>query len=146
MKELIREGKVLNYGLSEASPETIRRAHAVHPVTAVQSQYPLIERVHENGTLNTCEELGIGFVAYGAMGRALLSDHLNEWSRFGKEDRRSSVPFFEPAALAANMGLLTLIREWAAKKDATPAQLHLHGCLHKSPLLCRSQALLNCIM
>jgi aryl-alcohol dehydrogenase-like predicted oxidoreductase len=125
VKELIHEGKVLHFGLSEASPKTIRRAHAVHPVDALQSQYSLIERVHENGALNTCEELGIGFVAYGPMGRALLSDHFNEWSRFAKEDRRSSVAFFEPDALLTNMRLLTLIRAWAIKKDATPAQISL---------------------
>mgnify|MGYP000973881699 FL=1 len=77
VKALIQEGKVKHFGLSEASPATIRRAHAVHPVTALQSQYSLIERVHENGALDTCAELGIGFVAYCPLGRAFLTDYFN---------------------------------------------------------------------
>ena len=135
VKDLIREGKVLHFGLSEANPATIRRAHAVHPVAALQSQYSMIERVHENGALNTCEELGIGFVAYGPMGRALLADPFNEWSRFAKEDRRTSVPFFEPAALTNNMPLLALIRKWADKKDVTPAQISLAWLLAQKPFI-----------
>lgn len=135
VKDLIREGKVLHFGLSEASPETIRRAHAVQRVSALQSQYSMIERVHEHGALSTCEELGIGFVAYGPMGRALLADPFNEWSRFAKEDRRSSVPFFEPAALTNNMPLLVLIREWANKKDVTPAQISLAWLLAQKPYI-----------
>lgn len=133
VKALIQEGKVKHFGLSEASPATIRRAHAVHPVTALQSQYSLIERVHENGALDTCAELGIGFVAYCPLGRAFLTDYFNEWSRFAEADRRSGVQFFKPEALAANMRLLALVREWAQRKGATPAQFSLAWLLAEKP-------------
>lgn len=133
VKALIQEGKVKHFGLSEASPATIRRAHAVHPVTALQSQYSLIERVHETGALDTCAELGIGFVAYCPLGRAFLTDYFNEWSRFAEADRRSGVPFFKPEALAANMRLLALVREWAQRKGATPAQFSLAWQLAEKP-------------
>ena len=133
VKELIQAGKVKHFGLSEANSETVRRAHAVQPVSAVQSQYSLIERIHEIGTLKTCEELGIGFVAYCPLARALLTDSFNEWSRFADEDRRNSVPFFKPGTLVANMPLLALIREWAQRKEATPVQFSLAWLLAEKP-------------
>lgn len=135
MKQLIQEGKILHYGLSEANPETIRRAHAVHPVTALQSQYSMIERIHENGALDTCEKLGISFVAYCPLGRALLTDYFNEWSRFAEADRRTGVGFFEPEALATNLQLVTLIRQWAMKKNATTAQISLAWLLAQKPFI-----------
>lgn len=131
--DLIREGKAQAFGLSEASPETIRRAHAVQPVAALQSQYSLLERVMENGVLDTCEELGIGFVPWGPVGRAFLADQFNEWSRFAEADRRSNVAQFTPAALAANMALLDLIRAWSVRKGTTPAAFSLAWLLAQKP-------------
>jgi aryl-alcohol dehydrogenase-like predicted oxidoreductase len=135
VKELIKEGKVKHFGLSEMSPRTIRRAHAVQPVTAVQSEYSLLERAMENGVLSTCEELGIGFVPWGPTARAFLADRFNEYSRFAQEDRRASVPLFTPEALAANMPLLRLVREWALRKGVTPAQFSLGWLLAQKPFI-----------
>ncbi len=135
VKALIKEGKVKHFGLSEASAKTIRRAHAVQPVSALQSEYSLIERVPENGILDTCEKLGIGFVAYCPLGRAFLADNFNEWSRFANEDRRSAVPQFKPEALAANLRILNLVRVWANRKDVTPAQFALAWLLAERPFI-----------
>lgn len=135
VKELIEAGKVKHFGLSEVSPQTLRRAHAVQPVAALQSEYSLIERVPENGVLDTCEKLGIGFVAYCPMGRAFLADNFNEWSRFAPEDRRSAVPQFEPKALAANMRILDLLRAWASRKGVSPAQFALAWLLAEKPFI-----------
>ncbi len=131
--DLIREGKAGAFGLSEASPEVVRRAHAVQPVTALQSQYSLLERVMEHGILDVCEELGIGFVAWGPVGRAFLTDGFNEWSRFDEEDRRSEVAQFTPEALKANMALLDLIRTWSMRKETTPAAFSLAWLLAQRP-------------
>ncbi|MCC6270714.1 MAG: aldo/keto reductase [Microbacteriaceae bacterium] len=133
VKELIREGKVLHFGLSEASPATIRRAHAVQPVAAVQNEYSLVERVAEHGTLQTCEELGIGLVAWGPTARAFLADNFNEWSRFAPEDRRSSVPYLGTEAFLNNLALLTLVRRWADRKGVTPLQFSLGWLLAQKP-------------
>lgn len=96
VKELIQAGKIKHFGLSEAAPKTIRRAHAVQKVTALQSEYSLLERVVGNEILSTCEELGSGFVPWGPTARAFLTDRFNEYSRFAREDRRASVPMFTP--------------------------------------------------
>lgn len=133
VKDLIKEGKVKHFGLSEMSPRTIRRAHAVQPVAALQSEYSLMERVVENEILSTCEELGIAFVPWGPTARAFLADRFNEYSRFAQEDRRASVPFFTPEALKANMPLLTLVREWALRKGVTPVQFSLAWLLAQKP-------------
>lgn len=133
VNELIKEGKVKHFGLSEASAETIRKAHAVQPVSALQSEFSLIERVPENGILDTCEQLGIGFVAYCPLGRAFLADNFNEWSRFAESDRRTAVPQFKPEALVANLRVLDLVRAWANRKDATPAQFALAWLLAQKP-------------
>ena len=135
VKELIEAGKVLHFGLSEASPATIRRAHAVQPVAALQTQYSLLERVPEQGLLQTCEELGIGFVPWGPTGRAFLADRFNEWSRFAEQDRRSAVSFFQPAALEANMAVLDLLTSWSRRKRATPVQLALAWLLAQKPFI-----------
>jgi aryl-alcohol dehydrogenase-like predicted oxidoreductase len=135
VKELIQAGKVKHFGLSEMSPRTIRRAHTVQPVTAVQSEYSLLERAMENGVLSTCEELGIGFVPWGPTARAFLTDRFNEYSRFAQEDRRASVPLFTPEALATNMQLLRLAREWALRKGVTPAQFSLAWLLAQKPFI-----------
>ncbi len=123
--DLISEGKVREFGVSEVSPETLRGAHAVTPVAAVQSEYSMLERLPEAAMLDTCEELGVGFVPWGATMRGLLADNMNEYTRFASEDRRSSVPFFTPEALQTNLGVVALAREWAQRKEATPVQIAL---------------------
>ncbi len=135
VKDLIQQGKVKHFGLSEMAPKTIRRAHAVQKVTAVQSEYSLLERAMENGVLSTCEELGIGFVPWGPTARAFLADRFNEYSRFAQEDRRASVPTFTPEALAANMPFLRLVREWALRKGVTPVQFSLAWLLAQKPFI-----------
>jgi aryl-alcohol dehydrogenase-like predicted oxidoreductase len=135
VSELIKEGKALHFGLSEVSPRTLRRAHAVQPVTALQSEYSLIQRVHENQVLDTCEELGIGFVPWGPVSRGFLADKFNEYSRFSEESRHSEVPYFTPEAMRVNMDLLDLVRDWGRRKGATPAQLSLAWLLAQKPLI-----------
>ena len=135
VKELIKEGKALHFGLSEVSPATIRRAHAVQPVTALQSEYSLVQRALENEVLDTCETLGIGFVPWGPVCRGFLGDKFNEYSRFSEESRLSEVPYFTPEALQANVELLFLVREWAMRKEATPAQISLAWLLAQKPFI-----------
>jgi aryl-alcohol dehydrogenase-like predicted oxidoreductase len=133
VKALVQAGKVRHFGLSEMSPATIRRAHAVLPVAAVQSEYSLLERVVEPEILKTCEELGIGFVPWGPTARGFLTGRFDEKSTFEPYDRRSSVAAFTPAALKANMPLLTLVREWSQKKGVTPVQFALGWLLAQKP-------------
>lgn len=133
VKELIESGKVKHFGLSEAAPETIRRAHAVQRVAALQSEYSLMERAPENGVLQTCEELGIGFVPWGSLHRGYLAGVLDEDTRFTAPDRRASVPTFTPEALEANAPMLTLVRTWAERKSCTPAQFSLAWLLAQKP-------------
>ena len=145
VSELIKEGKALHFGLSEVSPTTIRRAHAVQPVTALQSEYSLVQRALENEVLDTCEALGIGFVPWGPVCRGFLGDKFNEYSRFSEDSRLSEVPYFTLEALQANMELLFLVREWAMRKEASPAQISLAWLLRKSRLSSPFPARLNCI-
>lgn len=133
VSELISEGKALHFGLSEVSPDTLRKAHTVQNVSALQSEYSLIQRVPENKVLDTCEELGIGFVPWGPLCRGYLADKFNEYSRFSEESRFASVPYFTPEAIKANMPLLNLVRSWAMRKDATPAQISLAWLLAEKP-------------
>nr|WP_233173881.1 aldo/keto reductase [Pedobacter sp. ASV19] len=133
VKELIKEGKVLHFGLSEASHENIRKAHAVQPVTALQNEYSLIERVHENGTIDLCEELGIGFVPWCPVTRGFLADRFNEYSQFSEESRFPKVPYMKPEALKNNMPLIDLVCRWATKKEATPVQFSLGWLLAQKP-------------
>lgn len=135
VKELIQAGKIKHFGLSEMSPETIRKAHAVQKVAAVQSEYSLLERVLENGVIPVCEELGIGFVPWGPTARAFLADRFNEFSRFAQEDRRASVSYFTPEAIKANLPLIALVREWALRKDVTPVQFSLGWLLAQKPFI-----------
>ena len=137
VKELISEGKVLHFGLSEASARTIRRAHAVQPVTAVQSEYSLWTRDPErNGVLDACEELGIGFVPWGPVGEGYLTGKLDARARFDPNtDLRSKFPRFTPEAFAANMPVVDLLRRSAEKKDATPAQIALAWLLAQKPFI-----------
>lgn len=135
IKDLIKAGKVLHFGLSEASPRTIRRAHAVHPVAAVQTEYSLMERDPErNGVLQASEELGIGFVPWGPVGMGYLTGKLDARTKLDpKTDLRSGFDRFSPENLAANMPIIDLLKRFGAKKNATPAQLALSWLLAQKP-------------
>ena len=137
VKELIKEGKVLHFGLSEPSARTIRRAHAVQPVAAIQSEYSLWTRDPEkNGVLQTCEELGIGFVPWAPLGEGYLTGTMNHNTRFDpKTDFRSEFPRFSPANLAANMPMVQLLRRYAEKTNATPSQVALAWLLAQKPFI-----------
>ncbi|MCC7182461.1 MAG: aldo/keto reductase [Rhodocyclaceae bacterium] len=123
--DLISAGKVRAFGVSEVSPETLRGAHAVTPVAAVQSEYSLLERLPEVAMLDTCAELGVGFVPWGPTMRGLLADGFNAYSRFAAQDRRADVPFLAPEALQTNLKIVALARDWAQRKDVTPVQIAL---------------------
>lgn len=133
VKDLIQEGKVLNFGMSEASARSIRKAHAVQPVAAVQSEYAIWWREPETKIFPTLEELGIGFVPYCPLGRAFFTGVINENSRFYKPDRRATLPQFTPEALKHNMPLVGLIKEWANRKNVTPSQFALMWLLSRKP-------------
>jgi len=125
VKELIQEGKVKHFGLSEAGAQTIRRAHAIQPVTAVQSEYSLWWRHPEEAVLPTLEELGIGFVPFSPLGKGFLTGKINEDTKFDSTDFRNIVPRFAPEARKANQALVDLLRRVAERKKATPAQIAL---------------------
>lgn len=133
VKELIREGKVNHFGLSEAGVKTIRRAHAVQPVTALQSEYSLWWREPESEILPTLEELGIGFVPFSPLGRGFLTGAITADTTFGSDDFRSIVPRFAHEALEANQALVLLIGQIAKDKGATPAQMALAWLLAQKP-------------
>lgn len=125
VKDLMREGKVKHFGLSEAGAETIRRAHAVQPVTAVESEYSLWWKRPEEEILPLLEQLGIGFVPYSPLGKGYLAGSVTAGTQFDKEDNRGSFPRFTPEALKANRALVDLIQAFALKKNATAAQIAL---------------------
>jgi aryl-alcohol dehydrogenase-like predicted oxidoreductase len=125
VKELIQEGKVKRFGMSEAAAGTIRRAHAVQPVTAVQSEYSLWTRNPEAEVLPTLEELGIGFVPFSPLGKGFLTGKVNETTSFDSSDIRTTIPRFTPEARKANQALVDLLGTIAARKNATPAQIAL---------------------
>ncbi len=133
VKELIRAGKVKHFGLSEAGAQTIRRAHAVQPVTALQSEYSLWFRDHEKEILPTIEELGIGFVAYSPLGKGFLTGKIDETTTLDSTDFRSTLPRFTPEARKANQALVDLIGAIAERKKATPAQIALAWVLAQKP-------------
>ncbi len=133
VKDLIADGKVRHFGLSEAGVPTIRRAHAVHPVTAVQSEYSLWWRQPEQDVLPALEELGIGFVAFSPLGKGFLTGTINEATVFHATDFRASVPRFAPEALKANQALVDVIGQIAARKKAIPAQIALSWLLAQKP-------------
>jgi len=133
VKELIAAGKVKHFGLSEASAQTIRRAHAVQPVTALQSEYSLWYRGPEAEILPTLEELGIGFVPFSPLGAGFLTGKIDQSTQFDKTDFRNLVPRFAPEALQANLVLVELLRGVAARKNATPAQIALAWLLAQKP-------------
>lgn len=131
--ELIREGKVRHFGLSEAGVETIRRAHRVQPVSALQSEYSLWTRGPEAAVLPAVEELGIGFVPYSPLGRGFLTGKIDETTRFDSTDFRNLLPRFTPEARKANQALITLLGRIAEQKKATPAQIALAWLLARKP-------------
>jgi aryl-alcohol dehydrogenase-like predicted oxidoreductase len=133
VKELIQEGKVKHFGLSEAGVQTIRRAHAVQPVTALQSEYSLWTRTPEKEVLPTLEELGIGFVPFSPLGRGFLTGKIDEKTTFDSSDFRNNVPRFTPEARKANQALVDLLRSIGERKNATPAQLALGWLLAQKP-------------
>jgi len=133
VKELIHEGKVKHFGMSEAAAKTIRRAHAVQPVTAVQSEYSLWTRGPEAEVLPALEELGIGFVPYSPLGKGFLTGKMDENTTFDKTDFRGTLPRFTPEALKANQALVDLLGSIAAQKKATPAQIALAWLLAQKP-------------
>ena len=125
MAELVEAGKVRHLGLSEAAPETIRRAHAVHPITALQTEYSVFAREPEAEILPTCRELGIGFVAYSPLGRGFLSGRFSNPDELAEDDFRRTQPRFQGENLEANTRIVAKLREIASEKDITPAQLAL---------------------
>ncbi len=133
VKELIREGKVKHFGLSEAGVQTIRRAHAVQPVTALQNEYSLWTRTPEKEVLPTLEELGIGLVAYSPLGKGFLTGTISETTAFDSTDFRNTLPRFTPEARKANQALVDLLAELGKRKKATPAQMALAWVLAQKP-------------
>jgi aryl-alcohol dehydrogenase-like predicted oxidoreductase len=133
VKELIQAGKVKHFGMSEAGAKTIRRAHAVQPVTALQSEYSLWWRKPEAEIIPMLEELGIGFVPYSPLGKGFLTGAIKESTTFDKTDFRSTLPRFAPEALKANQALIDLLGSIAGRKKATPAQIALAWLLAQKP-------------
>ena len=136
VKELIAAGKVLHFGLSEASAKTIRRAHVIQPVSAVQTEYSLMNRdVEQNGVLKTCGELGIGFVPWGPVGQGYLTVKIDARTKFDPKDTRSEFPRFSSENIAANMPIVDFLRQFSEKKDATPVQISLAWLLAQEPFI-----------
>ena len=144
VKELIEAGKVRHFGLSEAGVQTIRRAHAVQPVTALQSEYSLWWREPEAAILPTLEELGIGFVPFSPLGKGFLTGKIDEDTTFDSSDFRSTVPRFDPEARKANRAFVELLERVAERKGATPAQIALAWLLAQKPWSSRSPAPRSC--
>jgi aryl-alcohol dehydrogenase-like predicted oxidoreductase len=133
VKELIQAGKVKHFGLSEAGVQTIRRAHAVQPITALQSEYSLWTRTPEKEVIPTLEELGIGFVPFSPLGKGFLTGKMDESTTFDSTDFRSTLPRFTPEALKANQALINLLGQIGQRKKATPAQIALAWLLARKP-------------
>ncbi len=133
VKDLIKEGKVKHFGLSEAGANTIRRAHAVQPVTALQSEYSMWTRQHENEIIPAIEALGIGLVAFSPLGKGFLAGKIDENTKFAESDIRRNLPRFTEEARMANKALLDLLDQFAAKRQATPAQIALAWVLAQKP-------------
>ncbi|HEY1207139.1 MAG: aldo/keto reductase [Bryobacteraceae bacterium] len=133
VKDLIQQGKVKHFGLSEAGVQTIRRAHRVQPVTALQSEYSLWTRTPEKEVIPTLEELGIGFVPYSPLGKGFLTGKIDENTKFDSTDFRSTLPRFTPEALKANQALIDLLASIGERKKATPAQIALAWLLAQKP-------------
>lgn len=136
LKELIQAGKIRHYGLSEANAQTIRRAHAVHPVTAVQNQYSVWTREPEAEVLPVCEELGIGFVPWGPLGTGFLTGTIDPNTKFdANNDLRANFPRFTPEAMQANQPVITMLRSIGERKNAHPVQIALAWLLAQKPFI-----------
>jgi aryl-alcohol dehydrogenase-like predicted oxidoreductase len=136
VKDLIQQGKVKHFGLSEAGMDSVRRAHAVQPVTAIQNHYSLWQREPEGGMLGLCEELNIGFVAWGPLGQGFLTGAIKRGDKFDDpSDLRSSFPRFTPEALEANFAVVDFLKELASRKNASPAQIALAWLLSRKPFI-----------
>lgn len=135
INDLIREGKVQRWGLCEVSADTIRKAHAICPLTAIQSEYHLMHRlVEENGVLDTCRELGIGFVPYSPLNRGFLGGCINEYTEFDtSNDNRHTLPRFQPEAIRANTRIVNALQQWGRTRGMTSSQVALGWLLHKAP-------------
>ena len=133
VKDLIAQGKVLHFGLSEPGPQTLRRAHAVQPVSAVQNEYSMMARDPEAQILPICKELGIGFVCWSPLAMAFLTGAINQNTRFEQGDFRGMVPWFTPENRPGNLALVAVVEEWARRKEATPAQIALAWLLAQEP-------------
>ena len=133
VKELIAAGKVKHFGLSEAGVETIRRAHAVQPVTALQNEYSLWWRKPEAEVIPMLEELGIGLVPYSPLGKGFLTGKMDENTKLGSDDFRSTIPRFQPEAMKANQAMVDLLKRIGGEKKATPAQIALAWLLARKP-------------
>ena len=135
IKDLVNEGKVLHWGLSEPGVNTIRRAHASHPLTAIQNEYSIWTRDPEAAVIPLCEELGIGFVPWSPLGYGFFAGAINESSRFSQPDYRAGMPRLTPENLKQNMRLFEVVKEWANRKGATPAQFSLAWTMAKKPFI-----------
>ncbi len=133
IKDLIKEGKVLHYGLSEPGAQTVRRAHAIHPVTAIQNEYSLLWRGPEKTIIPLCKELGIGFVCWSPLGVGFLTGAIDANTRFAQGDIRAVESRFSSENLPGNLALMDLVKSWSARKQATPAQLSLAWLLAQQP-------------
>jgi len=133
IKDLIREGKVLHYGLSEPGPKTVRRAHAVHPVTAIQNEYSLLWRGPEEVIIPLCQELNIGFVCWSPLGVGFLTGAIDDNTRFAAGDIRGIESRFSPENLPNNLALVKMLKTWAVRKQATPGQISLAWLLAQKP-------------
>jgi aryl-alcohol dehydrogenase-like predicted oxidoreductase len=135
MARLVEAGKVRHLGLSEASVATLRRAHAVHPIAALQTEYSLWTRDPEDGLLAACEELGVGFVAYSPLGRGFLTGTIDSLEALGPKDRRRDMPRFQGENLTQNLAMLETLRQAAAEQSCTPAQLAIAWLLSRKPFV-----------
>jgi aryl-alcohol dehydrogenase-like predicted oxidoreductase len=135
IKDLIKEGKVLHYGLSEPGLQTIRRAHSIHPVTAIQNEYSLLWRGPEQAVIPLCEELGIGFVPWSPLGVGFLTGAIDANTRFAPGDIRGIESRFSPENLPNNLKLLDLVKSWGVEKKATPGQISLAWLLAQKPFI-----------
>jgi aryl-alcohol dehydrogenase-like predicted oxidoreductase len=135
IKDLIQEGKVLHYGLSEPGVQTVRRAHKEHPVTAIQNEYSLLWRGPEQKILPLCEELGIGFVCWSPLGVGFLTGTIDNETSYAQGDIRGMESRFAPENMPNNMALVNLIKKWGVQKNATPAQISLAWLLAQKPFI-----------
>lgn len=135
VKDLIKEGKVKHFGMSEPGPNTLRRAHAELPVSAVQNEYSLLERSPENLILSICEELGIGFVPWAPVARGFLTGRFGEGTRFASDDARSTIIRFFPENMKGNMALFNVVAKWAKRKEISPAQFSIAWLMAQKPFI-----------